>query len=208
MARNVDSGIDPAICFSRRAISAPPSRPASWILIPLAPPSMVCSIARFIVRRKLARLESCSATSSATSWATTSGRLTSSILMLIRRPVQGLELVLKLLDPLPFAPDQHARTRRMQNHLDLVACPLDLDLGNRRIHRLAAAILALLDELADPLILDQQVGELLLGGVPPALPAGHDAGAISGRIDFLAHAFLSCSLWRSKERVGICKQVR
>ena len=43
------------------------------------------------------------------------------------------------------------------------------------------------DELADLVVFDQQVGELLLRGVPAALPADHDAGAKADRIDFLTH---------------------
>ena len=45
-ARSVWSGMRPSLYCSVRDISAPPSRPASWILIPLAPASIVCSIAR------------------------------------------------------------------------------------------------------------------------------------------------------------------
>ena len=44
-----------------------------------------------------------------------------------------------------------------------------------------------LDECADLLVFDQQFGELLLRGVPAALPADHDAGAKTDRIDFLTH---------------------
>ncbi len=83
----MESGTDPDALASVRDISAPPRRPESWIFTPLAPPSMVCSIARFIVRRKLERFWSCSAMSSLMSWASISGRLTSTILISIRRPV-------------------------------------------------------------------------------------------------------------------------
>ena len=47
-ARSVDSGMLPAIAASVRAISEPASRPASCTLTPLAPASMVESIAFFI----------------------------------------------------------------------------------------------------------------------------------------------------------------
>ena len=46
------------------------------------------------------------------------------------------------------------------------------------------------------LILDKQVGELLLRGVPAALPADHDAGAESDGIDFLTHSFFTAQTRR------------
>ena len=102
--------------------------------------------------------------SSATSWAWISGRETSSILMLTVRPIRSCEFLLKLVDLLPLAADDHARPGAVEDHLDLVARPLDLDLGNRR-----GAILRL-EKSRTLTVLDQQVAELLLGGIPAALP--------------------------------------
>jgi hypothetical protein len=45
--------------------------------------------------------------------------------------------------------------------------------------------------MANFLIFDQQIGELLLRGVPPTLPADHDAGAKPDGIDFLTHSFFT-----------------
>ncbi len=66
-----------------RAISAPPKRPPTWILQPLAPERMALVSARFIARRKATRFCSCSATDCATSLASSSGRLISRMLTLI-----------------------------------------------------------------------------------------------------------------------------
>jgi hypothetical protein len=45
----------------------------------------------------------------------------------------------------------------------------------------------LLDELPNLEILGEKLLELLLGGVPAALPTDHDAGAEAYGIDFLTH---------------------
>ena len=76
---------------------------------------MVCSMARFMVRRKLDRFFNCSAISSATNWATNSGRLISSILILIRRPVRFCSSFLQLFDPLALSADQHAGPSRVED---------------------------------------------------------------------------------------------
>ena len=47
------------------------------------------------------------------------------------------------------------------------------------------------EEIADLQVFHEQVGELLLGGVPAAFPAHHDPSAETGRIDFLTHGILS-----------------
>ncbi len=60
-----------------RAISAPPSRPETWTLTPLAPERIAEVSARFIARRKATRFCSCSAIDWATSFASSSGRLIS-----------------------------------------------------------------------------------------------------------------------------------
>jgi hypothetical protein len=66
-----------------RAISAPPSRPETWIRTPLAPERMAEVSARFIARRNATRFWSCSATDWETSLASSSGRLISRMLTLI-----------------------------------------------------------------------------------------------------------------------------
>ena len=60
-----------------RAISAPPSRPETWIFTPFAPERIALVSARFIARRKATRFCSCSAIDCATSRASSSGRLIS-----------------------------------------------------------------------------------------------------------------------------------
>src|SRR5581483_1607576 len=55
------------------------------------------------------------------------------------------------------------------------------DLGDAGV-----AIFAL-DELADLEVLDQEVGELVLGGIPAAPPVLHDPDPEPGRMHFLAH---------------------
>ena len=70
-----------------RAISAPPSRPDTWIFTPLAPERMALVSARFIARRKATRFCSCSAIDWATSFASSSGRLISRMLTFTALPV-------------------------------------------------------------------------------------------------------------------------
>ena len=70
-----------------RAISAPPSRPDTWTLTPLAPERMALVSARFMARRKATRFWSCSAIDCATRRASSSGRLISRMLTLTCLPV-------------------------------------------------------------------------------------------------------------------------
>ena len=90
--------------FSHRAISAPPSRPDSWSLTPFAPPSIARCMACFIVRRKLARFSSCSAMSSAMSWASISGRVTSTVFTSMCRRVSFSSAFVSLSIFSPFLP--------------------------------------------------------------------------------------------------------
>src|SRR5207253_9031769 len=94
---------------------------------------------------------------------------------------QRLQLLLNPLDLGPLAADDHAGPGGEQDHLDGVPGPLDLDPGDGGI-----AILGL-DELADLEVLDEQLAELVLRGVPPAPPVLVDADPEPGRVDFLAH---------------------
>ena len=80
-ARIVCSGTRPSEYISRRLISPPPSLPAAVILMPCAPERIAEASDRFIARRKLTRFWSCSAIDCATSFASSSGRLISLMLM-------------------------------------------------------------------------------------------------------------------------------
>ena len=113
--------------------------------------------------------------------ASISGRATSTILISIRRPGQFLKVFLKDFDLGPLAADDHARPRGREQHGHGIAGALDLDLGNAR------EAVFLLDEGADLEILDQQVGEFVLGSVPAAPPVFHDPHTKPGRSNFLAH---------------------
>ena len=70
-----------------RAISAPPSRPDTWIFTPLAPERIALVSARFIARRKATRFWSCSAIDWATSLESSSGRLISRMFTFTALPV-------------------------------------------------------------------------------------------------------------------------
>ena len=59
----------------------PPSRPPHWTFTPWAPERIAEASERFIARLKLTRFWSCSAIDCATSFASSSGRLISLMLM-------------------------------------------------------------------------------------------------------------------------------
>jgi len=80
-ARIVCSGTRPSLYVSRRLISPPPRRPEHEIFTPAAPERIADASARFIARRNATRFESCSAIDCATSFASSSGRLISLMLM-------------------------------------------------------------------------------------------------------------------------------
>ena len=80
-ARIVCSGTRPSEYISERLISPPPSRPPQTTLTPWAPERIADASERFIARRKLTRFSSCSAIDWATSFASSSGRLISLMLM-------------------------------------------------------------------------------------------------------------------------------
>src|SRR5262249_13069045 len=95
-----------------------------------------------------------------------------------------LELLGQLVYLLTLLTDDHAHACRPDVDDDFFAGPLDLDL---RDPRAAVLLVAVLDEPADLLVLDQELGEILLVGKPPALPIHQDAGAKTGGSDFLSH---------------------
>src|SRR5579883_1448731 len=94
---------------------------------------------------------------------------------------EALKLFLKLLDLRPLAADDHTGPGRRQQHGHRVAGPLDLDLGDAR-----EAVL-LLDEGADLEVLDQEVAEFMLRGIPAAPPVLHDPHPKAGRPNLLSH---------------------
>jgi hypothetical protein len=119
--------------------------------------------------------------SSATSWASVSGRLIYRLDLDVAAG-QVLQLARQLVDLGALLADDHADAGRVDEHHHLLARPLDLDLGDLRTGVLPLDVLAELD------VLDQQVREVLLAGVPVGLPVGHDAGAKASRSNFLPHA--------------------
>ena len=86
-----------------------------------------------------------------------------------------------LLDLLAALADDHARPGAVEEDGDDVVAPLDLDLGN------AGAVQGLLQVLADLLILDDQIADLLITGIPTGIPVFDDAHAQAVGINFLSH---------------------
>src|SRR5262249_52122944 len=77
--------------------------------------------------------------------------------------------------------DDHADPAGVDEDGHLLAGPLDLDLRD------AGLAVAPLDEPADLVVLDQELAEVLLVGVPAALPIDHDPSAEAGRPNLLTH---------------------
>src|SRR5262249_39878196 len=94
---------------------------------------------------------------------------------------QVLEVLGQLVDLLALLADNHADPRRVDVDDDLLARAVDLDLGDPR------SAIAALDILADLLVLDQKLGEVLFVRVPVAQPVGHDAGTGASWSNFLPH---------------------
>src|SRR5262249_61117248 len=90
----------------------------------------------------------------------------------------------QLFDFLALLADDHAHPGRVDEDHHLFPRPLDLHPAD------GGLAVVLLDVAAHPVVLDQQLGEVLLAGVPPALPVGHDPGTETARPDFLTHASL------------------
>src|SRR5262249_9148373 len=93
-----------------------------------------------------------------------------------------LQVVGQLVDLGALLADDDADARRVDEDGHLLAGPLDADLGD------AGPGVALLDELPDLGVLDEQLREVRLVGVPAALPIDHDAGAEARRPNLLPHS--------------------
>ncbi len=90
--------------FSVRAISAPPSLPPQMILIPSAPIFIAEAIDFFMARRYDTRPSSWRAMESAVSWAESSGRFTSTILMVMSFLVKSASSSFSLSTSAPLRP--------------------------------------------------------------------------------------------------------
>ena len=86
-----------------------------------------------------------------------------------------------LLDLLAALADDHTRPGAVEEDGDDFVAPLDLDLGN------TGAVQGLLQVLADLLILDDQIADLLITGIPTGIPVFDDAHAQAVGIYFLSH---------------------
>ena len=69
----------------------------------------------------------------------------------------------------------------MQEDGDAAVGALDLDLGHLGVEEL------LLQEVADLLVLDKQIADLLTAGIPTGIPVLDDAHAHTVGINFLSH---------------------
>ena len=117
---------------------------------------------------------------------------------------QRLELPAELVYLGALAADDEARTRAVQEDVDLLALALDLDLRD------AGELVLALDELADVEVLDQEVLELALRRVPALAPVLGDPEPEARRQYFLPHYYSSwvsiCStitvMWLVRLRIG------
>ncbi len=95
---------------------------------------------------------------------------------------------LELVDLGALGADHQARARGLEDDLDFLASPLDLDGADGGVRGLAVEFLV--DEAADPLVLDQELAVVALGSEPAALPADCHARAKSNWVNFLTHSSL------------------
>ena len=91
------------------------------------------------------------------------------------------DLAAELLDLGAVLADDHARTGAVHEQSDDVVGTLDLDLRN------AGAVERLLDELADLVVLDDQIADLFISGIPAGVPVFDDADAHAMGVYFLTH---------------------
>src|SRR5262249_24897728 len=97
---------------------------------------------------------------------------------------QVFQVLGQLVDLLPLLADDHADAGGIDVDHDLLARQLDLDAGD------AGPAVLPLDEAAELEILDQQLAEVLLVGIPLAEPVGHDADAKARGSNLLPHRLL------------------
>src|SRR5689334_21503705 len=95
-----------------------------------------------------------------------------------------LQLLLELLDAHALAAHEHARTRGVDHHVDRLGGALDLDAQDARRTEL------LEDVVADLLVLQEELLEVLLAGVPARAPGLDDRDAEARRMDLLSHVFV------------------
>ena len=91
------------------------------------------------------------------------------------------DLVLEALDLRAALADHDAGTGAVDEQADLGAVTLDLDGGN------AGGIKGLLEVLADLVIFDDQIADLLFSCVPSGIPVFDNADTQAVRINFLSH---------------------
>ena len=97
----------------------------------------------------------------------------------------GFDRGADLLDLSAVLADDHTWTRAVHEQCDDVVGALDLDLGHAR------AVQGLLEELADVVIFNDQVADLLVLGIPTGVPVFDDANAHAVGINFLSHKTVS-----------------
>ena len=98
---------------------------------------------------------------------------------------QSLDRETQLLDLRAVLADDHAGAGAMNEQRHNIIAALDLDLGH------ACTVQALLDELADLVIFNDQVADLLVSGIPAGVPVFDDADAHAVGINFLSHETVS-----------------
>ena len=107
---------------------------------------------------------------------------------------QLLHVLAVLLDLLAALADDHAGAGHMQVDGDDLVAALDLDLGD------TGGKQQLLQVHADLVVLDQQVADLLIAGIPTGIPVFDDAHAHAMGIDFLTHLTVPPFLSLSRRR--------
>ena len=163
-----------------RAISEPPRRPETCTRTPVAPERIADVSARFIARRNATRFWSCSAIDWATSFASSSGRLTSRMFTRTCLLVILCSSRRSASTSVPDLPITMPGPRGVDVDGDLVLVLADADVRQAGVAELA------LDVLADLDVLEQVVGELALVE-PVRLPVVDVADPESFGMNLLSH---------------------
>ncbi len=127
------------------------------------------------------RFSSCAAMFSATSCALVSGRANLNDGESDGLADQLLDGETDALDLCAALADDDTRTRAVDIDADLGAVALDLD------GRHACGVEGLLQVLADLVVLDDKIADLVVSGVPAGIPILDDADTHAVRINFLSH---------------------